>query len=962
MKKNKHKIFKTINFKIFIPSIAILLTESIVILMILIFEVGSNTLNTALINNFESSVNIRKNYMESSMSNKWTNVSNFYDRFVSQTENYLTSSNQNIDEVLSNKSSTNELLLKQMDIFPDIIEKNHVTDAFLVMNTTYSDNKDMIYLRNKNPLKTENSEIEVIYSPYVIFDTYYKKGFGLAVDVDTNKYSDIENKDFFETIMDYSTSSTNENSIGYWTCTLNVSSNKVLTYSLPIKIKGKTIGVIGIGLTEQYLRNYISNISKGDNLNVSLIRKTAKDNNSAFQAYVDYYLPDLAKIEKENTSFENIYTFKNNDEEIYYFEDKINIYNGESPFLDEWFIVGASPKNAILGTTNKFIAQVSIIIGITFLISGFVLALASEMVSKPIRRVSKAISEENLNSIPKTNIYEVDALLNKIQLSLANNVELSEKVTRIMEDSSSKMAFFEYLREKDEIVTTYTFYRMLNLEYSNDKISSDTFIERLKERETVIQNTTYRCLNSNVLNQSGSISFMIGTRFIKLKINKTNNGSFATLIDFTDEYLAKKEVEKERDSDVLTGLLNRRGFMASIDKVYDSAKKGSLFMIDVDNLKMINDLYGHEFGDLYLKTIGSFFLNVAKNHSNLIVGHISGDEFMFYLYDYVSQTEMETLIDELREAEKQFITYKGKEIYISFSCGVCECENGIDFEENRNRADYAMYEAKKAGKNKIVLFDDDEYAKYKKENILGNELNDIISKELIDYAYQPIVDIHTGEVLGYEALMRPTLEGMSPLKVVEAAKKYNRLYDIEYMTLFNATKKYIKAKCDKLLFINSISSQLLSDVAWNDFLRNNKDILDKLVIEIIEEDFGQNDIMKRKASIFKANNIPYAIDDYGTGFNSISMILDFSPKYIKIEGSLIRGIDKDEKKKQLTRTIVSYCKINGIKVVAEAVETIDELKYVKEIGCDFVQGYLISKPKFVIEDIPENLKKLVREA
>lgn len=210
--------------------------------------------------------------------------------------------------------------------------------------------------------------------------------------------------------------------------------------------------------------------------------------------------------------------------------------------------------------------------------------------------------------------------------------------------------------------------------------------------------------------------------------------------------------------------------------------------------------------------------------------------------------------------------------------------------------------------------------------------------------------------------MRPTVAGMSPLKVIDAAKKYNRLYDIEYITLFNAIKKYTLSKSDKRIFINSISSQILSDVAWNEFVAENKDIFDKLVIEIIEEDFGQNDIMRKKVELLTVNNIDYAIDDYGTGFNSISMILNYSPKYIKIEGSLIRGIDKDEKKKQLTKTIVSYCKVNGIKVVAEAVETIDELKYVKEIGCDYVQGYLVSKPKFEIEDISEDLKEMIRKA
>ncbi len=962
MKKSHKKVYRTINFKIFIPTVAILLIESIAILMILIFEVGSNTLNSALIDAFESSINIRKNYMESSMSNKWANISNFYDRFQTNAETFLNSSEKTMDEVLASKSLTSDFILKQMDIFPDMIEKNHVTDTFLVLNTSYSDNKDMLYLRNKNPLKTENSEIEVIYSPYAVFDAYYKQGFGLSVNVDTNKYADIENKDFYEETFNYSASHINSSSIGYWTSTLNISSNQVLTYSYPIKISGKTVGVFGVGLTQQYLRNYISSISKGDNLNVALLRKQSNKSSSAFQAYVDYHLPNLEDVTLSNTSFENVYTFTNENVEILYYEDEINVYNGESPFSDEWFIVGASPKNVVLETTNKFVTQVSIVVGISFFAASFALALASEMVSKPIKKVSKAISSDNLNAIPETKIHEVDMLVNKIQTSMRNNNELNNKVTKIMEDVSSRIAFFEYSSEKDEIATTSVFYKMLNLPYSNGKVSANTFISRLKERKSAIQSMTYPFINKGILKEAGNITFVIGTRCNKLNITTNSYGAFATLVDSTDEYLAKKEIEKERDSDVLTGLLNRRGFLNSIDKVYDSCKNGSLFMIDVDNLKLINDLYGHEFGDLYLKSIGSFILGIAEKHKNLLVSHISGDEFVLFLYDYQSNDEVRKLADELKEAEKVYVNFKGKEIYISFSCGVYLIEKGVDFEESRNRADFAMYEAKRLGKNKIVFFDQNESEKYHKENILGDELNEIITNKLLDYAYQPIVSIKTGEVLGYEALMRPKIEGMSPLKVVEAAKKYNRLYDIEYLTLFNAAKKYKESKTDKKIFINSISSQILSDIAWDDFIKDNESILDKLVIEIIEEDFSENAILKKKTGILEKNHISYAIDDYGTGFNSISMILDFSPKYIKIEGSLIRGIDKDEKKKQLTRTIVSYCKVNGIQVVAEAVETIEELKYVKSIGCDFVQGYLVSKPKFTIEEVPSEIKNLIKEA
>ena len=211
--------------------------------------------------------------------------------------------------------------------------------------------------------------------------------------------------------------------------------------------------------------------------------------------------------------------------------------------------------------------------------------------------------------------------------------------------------------------------------------------------------------------------------------------------------------------------------------------------------------------------------------------------------------------------------------------------------------------------------------------------------------------------------MRPKVEEFKcPLAVIEYAKKYNKLYDIEYITIFKATEKYLKYNCNKKLFINSISSQILSDKDFDIYRQKYENIFSNIVVEIIEEDFGENGIIDRKTNIFRKYNVNYAIDDYGTGFNNIGMILDYTPRYIKLEGSLVRGIDKDSKKLQFTRSIINFCKENNILVIAESVETIEELKAVKSLGADYVQGYLVAKPNLEIKDISDEMKKLVREA
>ena len=211
--------------------------------------------------------------------------------------------------------------------------------------------------------------------------------------------------------------------------------------------------------------------------------------------------------------------------------------------------------------------------------------------------------------------------------------------------------------------------------------------------------------------------------------------------------------------------------------------------------------------------------------------------------------------------------------------------------------------------------------------------------------------------------MRPTIEELkSPITVIDYAKKYNRLYDIEKLTIFTALEKFVKSNINKKVFINSISSQQLSDSDLSIIIERYKDYFDNIVIELIEEDFGETDILKSKTSALKNLNINYAIDDYGTGFNNIGMILNYSPKYIKLDCLLVREINIDSKKLMFAKSLIEFCKKNNILVIAEGVETIEELKCVKEAGVDYVQGYLIAKPNLEIKDIPLEIKKLIIES
>ncbi len=954
---------KTIYFKILIPLMIITFIQIIVILLILYFGIAGSTLNSALVDNYKANVNVRKNYIESSMHNKWANIDSNYDSIIDNTKQFLEKKNITPQALLESDDYSKEYLLTQADILPNIITKNQVTNSFIILNN--AQNKEAIFLSTKNPTKEINKEIDVLFAPYDVVMYYYGKEYGLSTNVFDYSFADLEDTSFFDRPIEYALKNNikNEKSVEYWSCDLVLDGYDVLTYSIPIIYDGNVLGVIGIGLTDQYIQTLLSQLNKGDNLNIALIKKN-KNNEivNSINTYMDYSIPKLSTVTLRSTSYSDIYSFDKNGIEEFYYEDKLSLY--DEIMIDEtWYIVGILPANVILGASNLATKQVLLVYLLSFLISFILLLLITNLIAKPIKRVSRNISEKNISNIPKTNIYEVDVLLSRLSLYFEKSISVNTKINRLIEDSNISIALAEYTIEDNSVSVTSRFYSMLGLCYSDDSIDGEEFNKRLKKILVYINESSIS-LNGfkDFFKENAEFSLMINNLYLKLRVVVSNKGAIMTLIDLTGEYEEKKKIEYERDYDVLTGLLNRRGLYNKVTELMSQNNHGALYMIDIDNLKKINDEYGHEFGDKYLKLVGDYLLNLSDHYSNLYVSHISGDEFVLYLNNPID-LNIEKISEEITRIKTLYLECHSKKIYVSLSCGVAVSEDGISFDELRRRADFTMYTVKRTGKNKLAYFDSDAYRLYNTENIMREKLNDLIANCSLDYAYQPIVDIHTGEILGYEALMRPKVEEFKcPLAVIEYAKKYNKLYDIEYITIFKATEKYLKYNCNKKLFINSISSQILSDKDFDIYRQKYENIFSNIVVEIIEEDFGENGIIDRKTNIFRKYNVNYAIDDYGTGFNNIGMILDYTPRYIKLEGSLVRGIDKDSKKLQFTRSIINFCKENNILVIAESVETIEELKAVKSLGADYVQGYLVAKPNLEIKDISDEMKKLVREA
>ncbi|HHX61113.1 MAG TPA: bifunctional diguanylate cyclase/phosphodiesterase, partial [Epulopiscium sp.] len=389
-------------------------------------------------------------------------------------------------------------------------------------------------------------------------------------------------------------------------------------------------------------------------------------------------------------------------------------------------------------------------------------------------------------------------------------------------------------------------------------------------------------------------------------------------------------------------------------------------MWDLDNLKYINDTYGHDHGDRYIQKAASI-LNEFTIY-NAIVARMSGDEFYTFIYGYKEKEEIRKRIKEIqtRLYNTLLIMPDDETLRIRASAGIAWYpEDSKDYDELVKYSDFTMYEIKSKDKGNIGEFNK---ANYNKDSILlhgKEELNHFIDQELVKYAFQPIVEIKTGKVFAYEALMRPQTKKLSsPLDVIRLAQSQSKLYEIERLTWFKAMECFEEQKehfGDTKIFINSIPSYVLSKQDLEVFEKKFSNYLSRIVIEITENEQSNEECTKIKQETAARWGSHLALDDFGSGYNSEVALLVLSPKFVKIDMTIVQGIDTDENRQKLLSNIISYAKIRDIKIIAEGVESKAQMSKLIEFGVDYMQGHYLGKPQIVPQEVDPKLKSFIQK-
>lgn len=402
--------------------------------------------------------------------------------------------------------------------------------------------------------------------------------------------------------------------------------------------------------------------------------------------------------------------------------------------------------------------------------------------------------------------------------------------------------------------------------------------------------------------------------------------------------------------DFLTRLPNRMKAREMFDKMNVSGKPFSVILFDVDNFKNINDTYSHACGDEVLKTISARLLPIMTDGS-FFAARFGGDEF-FVLYTDGHLDESSDECQKLISIFSKPVSFEGKKINVNASFGVCNSmETDNVFDEMLSNSDLALYEAKRQGKNKIIFFCDKMKEDLKNANYISKVLEDAIKNNGIDVVYQPQMDAESGKIHGYEALMRLKNIQISPAEFIPVAEETGLISVIDRILTEKVVQQLSLWREHGIpLYKVSINYSYgqIHDTKYVDFLngllRQYKIDPSLIGIEITESLFASDkeQIMELLNS-FKKIGITLALDDFGTGYSSLSYLTFLPVNVVKIDKSLVDNY-LDGNRDIFIKNIVRLVHSLEMKITVEGIEHQWQSDKVKNYHCDYIQGYLYSKP------------------
>lgn len=542
---------------------------------------------------------------------------------------------------------------------------------------------------------------------------------------------------------------------------------------------------------------------------------------------------------------------------------------------------------------------------------------------------------ENLDCIKELSNYTKDTFI-KINLKENTIQLLGGPIRNIfnLKNGLNEIDINEFLSSLDEI-SKIALENIINDEDNYD-INELILIGKNKDNDTI----WIRCILQKVIENGEDFSYI------------------GVLNDMTEEILKNREYNKIIEYDMTTKVPNKYFMKDVVDNYLLEFEKneeiGAFLLIDLDNFKLINDIFDHEVGDILLFLIADKLTSILNEYD--IICRYSGDEFIIFKPNIKSVDEAESFAKEIINIFDEQLIVRGNQLNITASIGISIYpHNGINFNELLKSADTAVYCAKRNGKNWYKMFNSNLSIELERFYSIQRYLKNAISNDELFLLFQPNISLKDSKMHGMEALLRwnsKELGLVHPNEIIPVAESTRLILPIGTFILEEIFKKAKQLLIDGYenfkIAINLSEMQLRYNTVINDF----EYLIRKYNIppKYIEVEITESILMKSFDKNVKILNqirdlgVSVALDDFGTGYSSLNYLTKLPIDVLKIDRSFVVDLMKNFKSRCIVENIINLSHKLGISVVAEGVEELEQVNYLKSINCDSIQGYYFSEP------------------
>lgn len=437
-------------------------------------------------------------------------------------------------------------------------------------------------------------------------------------------------------------------------------------------------------------------------------------------------------------------------------------------------------------------------------------------------------------------------------------------------------------------------------------------------------------------------------------------GYLGAISDISELKAAQIQMETLAFYDPLTGLANRRLFRNRLDKAVKAVQRAdtsmALMFLDMDQFKRVNDTLGHDAGDILLKEVANRLSAAVRENDT--VSRIGGDEFTILLTDVHHTSDVLIVAEKLLRTLARPIRIKGQDIITTVSIGITLTpDDSTDANTLMKNADLAMYRAKELGRNNFQFFSEDMNRSILEHLALEKEIGEALSREQFSLVFQPKISLFDFRVTGIETLLRwqhPDKGMMPPDRFIPVAEETGQILEIGSWVLEQSCRQISSLIRSKVLPPTAKVAVNLSVRQFNDpgLLQRIRNVIEisKIPPHCLELELTESTLMADVESAIatmqeiKKIGVAIAIDDFGTGYSSLSYIKRFPIDVLKVDRSFVMDIPGDKNDMAITAAVIAMAHKLSMTVVAEGVETEEQLHFLRRNNCDEGQGYLFSRP------------------